>query len=249
MVVIISMTLFIIPVAADAPSTTFTVREAIACTACSLCLGLDGQTITPCESYIVPIWVTNNGQNEHGRFLTGGTFEVTIDTSKLEWFFPRESAAYDNEDETNAERRRAFPFMFELPGDIESLLGVPTVLPHVGQFSGNTVTFNLVNPNSSRRAEAFILAIRVKPLGSFNLTNDFAPITLEVTSPVGRVASEPSGPMGNVIIVSGGIGFGVVPPTGFPDMSMYITALFSILILSAVLWGFVLRRKLSSRNA
>jgi len=232
---VLMLSILAIPAWAAELPTTFTVREPVACNSCSQCLGLDGQTAAPCGSYIVPVWVTNNGP----QFLTGATFEITIDDSKLEWFFPRGKAAYNTG--TSVANQRSWPYLFE----DEALLGLPIVRPSAGQFDGNKATFNLANTSSEKEAEAFIFAVRVKPKASF--TNGSAAITLDVKSPVG--STDPgvvvSSSISNITVTSGKISkFGDVPKTGIPDMATASILLFVFIIISATLWSCILYRRL-----
>jgi hypothetical protein len=186
----------------------------------------------------MPIWITNNGGNAESRWLTGATFEITIDGSKLEWFFPRGSAAYSVG--TSDAARRSWPYVFEN----DALLGIPMVRPPVGEFNGNVATFDLVDIGAEKRAEAFIIAVRVKPKSGF--TSGSTNITLNVKSAVG--STDPgvavSGSISNIAVSAGKVSpFGTVPNTGIEDITGAIWVMIAFLILSAGLWTYIIRQK------
>lgn len=51
------------------------------------------------------------------------------------------------------------------------------------------------------------------------------------------------------ILVALPAGFGVVPPTGLADMTPYTVAMIVFIVISAGLWGYVIKRKFGRKNA
>jgi hypothetical protein len=126
-------------------------------------------------------------------------------------------------------------------------------------FGGTAAGWYIITPNTIN-PESFNFVATAAPGGSavpgtgadIALTITFTPtapgnstINVTVSGLIGTTATTPRQDVpgtGDTHAVN--IGFGDVPSTGVPGISGHITALFSFLILSAALWGYILRRKL-----